>query len=405
LKKLFQVALGIVTSIGGFVEAGSIATAAQAGAEFKYGLLWAIALATLCIAVLVEMSGRLAAVSHHTLVGAVRERFGFSFQAWPLLAELLVDGLVLTSEIGGVCVALQLLTGWPARLFAIPAAVAVWIVLWKGTFGTIENGVALLGLLTVAFVVAAFRLHAPWTEVAGGLVPRRPSHDLAHYGFLAVSIVGATLSPYLMNFYASGAVEEKWTTGYIVINRWVAGLGMAFGSLIAMAVLVCAALVLHPEGIRVDTYDPVALLLVRPFPFGGYLLFCGALAIACFGAALEVGLNLAYVVSQSFGWNWSENAGAADDSRFSLVYTAALLLAAVLIAAGIDPLRLTMISMAFTVLILPMTVFPFLVLMNDRRYLGVHRNGWLGNSVVCAIIGLAFLLALVVIPLEILGGQ
>src|SRR5204863_4167414 len=66
VKRLVEVALGVVTSIGGFLEAGSMATSAQAGAEFGYHLLWAVGLGTLCAIVLVEMSGRLAAVSHHT---------------------------------------------------------------------------------------------------------------------------------------------------------------------------------------------------------------------------------------------------------------------------------------------------------------------------------------------------
>ena len=55
MTKVFEVALGIVTSIGGFLEAGSLATSAQAGAEFGFQLLWVIALGTLCLIFLVEM--------------------------------------------------------------------------------------------------------------------------------------------------------------------------------------------------------------------------------------------------------------------------------------------------------------------------------------------------------------
>src|SRR4029078_5302341 len=39
VKKIFNLLLGVVTSIGGFVEAGSISTAAQAGATFGFALL------------------------------------------------------------------------------------------------------------------------------------------------------------------------------------------------------------------------------------------------------------------------------------------------------------------------------------------------------------------------------
>src|SRR2546422_462314 len=111
MKKLLHVALGVVTSLGGFLEAGSIATSVQAGAEFGYSLLWVLLLGVVCLVVLIEMSGRLAAVSHHTIAGAMRERFGFSFFLLPLVGVVAVSMLTLAAELGGVGMALQLATG------------------------------------------------------------------------------------------------------------------------------------------------------------------------------------------------------------------------------------------------------------------------------------------------------
>ena len=90
MKKILQLSLGIITSVGGFLEIGSVTTAAQAGAQFGYKLLWAILLGTLCLIFLIEMSGRLAAVSKHTIVDAIRERFGFPFFFFVLLGTVLV---------------------------------------------------------------------------------------------------------------------------------------------------------------------------------------------------------------------------------------------------------------------------------------------------------------------------
>jgi hypothetical protein len=42
--------------------------------------------------------------------------------------------------------------------------------------------------------------------------------------------------------------------------------------------------------------------------------------------------------------------------------------------------------------------------MNDYSYVRVYRNGWISNAVVLSIIGLAFVLAVVTIPLQIFGG-
>ena len=71
---------------------------------------------------------------------------------------------------------------------------------------------------------------------------------------------------------------------------------------------------------------------------------------------------------------------------------------------GLDPLTMTVFSMAATAATLPVSIVPFLFLMNDYSYVRIYRNGWISNAVVLSIIGLAFLLAVVTIPLQIFGG-
>ncbi|QIR35898.1 divalent metal cation transporter [Tolypothrix sp. PCC 7910] len=404
MKKILEIALGIVTSIGGFLDVGAIATAAEAGSIYGFQLIWVIILGTICVIFLVEMSGRLAAVSKHTLAAAVRERFGFNFYVLPLFAEVIVDFLVLAAEIGGVCIALQLLTGISFQWFALPVAFAIWLLLWKGTFGLIENGISLLGLITLVFVFATFKLHPSLTQIGSGLLPTLPKEDTAHYLFIAVSILGALISPYLFYFYSSGAVEDQWDEGHIGVNRAVASLGMGFGSIVSLGVLIVAALVLKPKGIEVDSYEQAALMLTDSLGYWGFVLFALSLGIACFGAALEVTLDTAYIVAQAFGWNWGENLKPKDAARFSLVYTVFVFLASLLMVFGVDPLQLTLFSMAITAVILPPVIVPFLVLMNDKLYVGKYRNGWISNGVVIFTIVLAFVMAIVAIPLEFIGG-
>ncbi len=122
MKRLLQLTLGILTSIGGFLDVGAIATSAQAGAEYRFKLLWAVALETLCVIFLVEMAGRLAAVSQHTIVDAMRAKLGFKFYIWPLAAELVVDFLTLAAEIGGVSVAPDVRRDGGARPGPAPVA-------------------------------------------------------------------------------------------------------------------------------------------------------------------------------------------------------------------------------------------------------------------------------------------
>jgi len=404
MSVLIDLILGIVTSIGGFVEAGSISTAAQAGSEFGFQLLWAMAIATVMLALLVEMSGRLAAVSKDSLAAAVRERFGIHFQLVPLTAELLIDILLLAAEIGGAAIAIQLLTGVGFQWWIVPVGGSVWLILWLCGFGLIEYGIGLLGLITLAFVISAWQLQPNVGHLGGSLLPTLPTHHFTRYAFLAVSIVGATVSPYLLNFYSSGTVEEKVTESELWVNRTTAYVGICFGGVVSMGVLVTSAMVLEPQHILVDSYQQAALMFVPVFKRWAITLFALALGVGCFGAAVEITLNAGYVFAQVFGWSWGANRPRRDAARFTFAFTLVLLAALALSLVRFDPLRLTMLSVALTVVIMPAVVLPFLVLMNDENYVKTHTSGAIGNGLLAALTILGCLLALVVIPLEIFGG-
>ncbi len=149
-------------------------------------------------------------------------------------------------------------------------------------------------------------------------------------------------------------------------------------------------MVFHTRGIQIDRYEQIPLILAEPLGHWGFILFVASLGIACFGAALEIALQIAYLVAQGFGWKWGENLKPREAARFSLVYTVVIFLAGVLILTGIDPLKLTIFSMAVTAVSLPITVVPLLILMNDPQYVGENGNHWLANAAVLfiSIVGL-----------------
>jgi len=68
VKRLFAVALGILTAIGGFVDIGDLVTNAAVGSRFGLSLVWVVAVGVLGICVFAEMSGRVAEVNASTAV-------------------------------------------------------------------------------------------------------------------------------------------------------------------------------------------------------------------------------------------------------------------------------------------------------------------------------------------------
>jgi len=404
MKKLAEVALGVITGIGGFLEVGSLATSAQGGSEFGFQLGWAVLLGSISLMVLMEASGRLAAVSKRTLVDQLRERFGIRFFLLPLIVGLIVSLLVLSAEIGGVTLALQMASGIRFQLWALPIAFLAWLLLWRGTFGVVEKGAAFLGLVSIVFAIAAAALHPRWTSVGAGLIPTRPAHDTARYWYLAVSILGASISPYLFMFYSSGAIEDGWNHEHLGVNRITAFLGNLFGGGLSLMVIVVAALVFLPRHIHIDAYEQLALIMTPALSHPGFVFFLATLGITCFGTTLEIALAIAYMLAQGLGWQWSENMRPSKDSRFSVTYTVVILLAAIPVLLGVNVLGLTNISMVLTAASLPVTVVPMVVLMNDRDVMGKSVNGVIGNVALIVLAVMSCVILLAAIPLQLLGG-
>src|SRR5262245_32602205 len=133
------------------------------------------------------MSGRFAACSRRAIPDAMRERFGARAFAVPLLVTLLVSLLVLSAEISGTAAAVNLATGIALPVWVIPVALLAWGLLWRATFSVIENGVSLLGFVTVVFAVAAVKVGPDSTAAARGSLPSLPTPIFGNAGFGCLS--------------------------------------------------------------------------------------------------------------------------------------------------------------------------------------------------------------------------
>ena len=380
MKKWLSITLGIVTATGGFLDAGTIATSGESGARFGLGLIWACLIATVAIILLVEMMGRFSAISKKTYAEAIRENFGFKFYLLPLLSEVIAESILLAAEIGGIAIALSLMTGISWRILFPLAAFLVFAMAWRAPFDWIENAPALLGLVTLSFIVGIIALGGPSHQLLSTLwKPEVKQGELADYLYLVAATLGATISPYLLYFYSSGAREEHWTSSSLLLNRVTAIVGMSFGSLGSIALIFLGAMVLQPLNMQASSLGELGLSMAKALgPFGA-LLFAIALFATCLGAALEVVLGVSYNIAQGFGWEWGEDKKPVEAARFNLVLIIFLLVAVAIGLMGIDPLQLALAGSTVIALFLPISLFPFLVLMNDPQYLGDKTNGRFSN--------------------------
>ncbi|TQR82386.1 divalent metal cation transporter [Mycobacterium hodleri] len=406
MKRLFAVALGILTAIGGFLDIGDLVTNAVVGSRFGLALAWVVPVGVLGICLFAQMAGRVAAVSGRATFEIIRERLGPRMAGANLGASFLINLMTVTAEIGGVALALQLATDVGPMLWIPVAAFAVWLVVWRVKFSVMENVTGVLGLSLIVFAVAVFLLAPDWSDLASqATAPAIPdTESAATYWYYAIALFGAAMTPYEVFFFSSGAVEEKWTVKDLGTSRLNVMVGFPLGGILSIAIAACAAIVLLPNQIEVTSLSQVAMPVIAA---GGKLalafVIVGIVA-ATFGAALETTLSSGYTLAQFLGWTWGKFRAPAQAARFHVTMIVVLLIGTAVLFTGIDPIMVTEYSVVFSAIALPLTYLPILIVSNDPGYMGEHVNGKVTNVLASIYLVIILAASLAAIPLMIVTG-
>lgn len=406
MKRLSALALGVLAAVGGFVDMGGVVTSSQAGAQYRFALLWTLIPGIVGFAIYADMSGRLAIASGRTMYDVIRDRLGFRLALIPLLSTAVVNTLTLLVELAGMTLALQIATRISYLLWFPLAALLLAVILWKASFDLLDNSSALLGLAMLVVVVAMIKLAPPWGQVAVSLIhPAMASvQQLPDYLFAVVGLLGAYMTPYEFAFYSSGAIEDAWDGGDLLTNRVVAIIGTLLGALVVFALTVSAAQVLYPQHLPVNHLSDAAIPTRTSLgPVGLALFLLGVFAVSM-GAGLETALSGAYSICQYFGWDWGKKGRPRQAPLFHLTYLVMLLVAMLLAYTRVDPIRVTVVTLAVAAAALPFTFLPLLIVANDADYMGEQKNTLAVNIAAVVVLALLCAVTLAVVPLLILSG-
>jgi manganese transport protein len=389
--KFLQIALGILAAIGGFVDIGDLVFATQAGSAFGYQLIWAIIVGVIGIATYAEMSGRVATVTGRPVFSVVRQRMGFSLALLTLVASLFVNLLTLAAEMGGIAIVLNIFFDVAYQALVPVAFVILAVVIWTLPFERIERIFGYLGLALIVFIVAAVKMHPDWHSVGRGAIPH--GHSSALYYYFAVGLMASALMPYEVYFYSSGAIEERWKPSKdLGLNRVNSVLGFGLGGILAIGLVMTAAQVFHPLQIQPDSLGTAALGPNVALGETGLLLAMVGMLFAVGGAAIDTCFAGAYTLAQFCGWDWGKYREAHGAPRFTLAWIGMLAAGFVIVATGIDPVMITEYAVVFSVVALPFTYVPVLLIARDKTFMGKYTNGRLSS-----ILGWAYLIVIAVV--------
>jgi Mn2+/Fe2+ NRAMP family transporter len=406
-----ELTLGIMTAVGGFVDISELVFAAKAGSMFSYALIWVFVLGTIGMSVFGEMSGRVAAIARQPVFNLMRHRLGLKLGLLTLAGSLISTLITCAAEVGGMALILNYLTGLPYMLLAVASVAALMASMWVLPFKWIERTYGLLGLMMIVFAVALVAIHPPWAKLAGGALPQVPaglsSKELLTFSYFIVAILSAVLFPYESYFYSSGGIEEGWGPKDLLTNRITCTVGFGLGSLLAISILATSAQLFGPINVGPELPGTSALEAAMPLGKPGLLLALLGMLFAVAGAAVETCMSNAYAVAQFFGWEWGRHVKPWEAPRFTIAWIAVMLLALLIVLTGVDVLSLVEYAVLFSIVVLPLTYLPLMLLANDKSYMKQHANKWLAKSLGWFFFIVVTAAAIAAVPLYLLtsGGQ
>jgi NRAMP (natural resistance-associated macrophage protein)-like metal ion transporter len=361
-------------------DAGGIATYSMAGAHFGNRLLWTLIPVMLVLVIVQEMSARMGVVTGKGLSDLIRERFGVKITVYLLFGILLTNFGNIIAEFAGVASSLEIFH--VSKFISVPlSAIIVWLLVVKGSYRSVEKVFLFACLFYVTYIISGFLAKPDWGTIGTSLV--RPSLDFSPAALgMVIGLVGTTIAPW-MQFYLQASIVEK---NIPVRDYKHSRLDVIIGSFIVTVVagfivLTCAATIFK-AGIRVETAADAALAL-KPLA-GRYCaaLFAFGLLNASLFAASILPLSTAFIICEGMGWENGVNKRFSEAPQFYGLYTLLVFAGAGFILLPRIPLfRVMLVSQVINGLVLPVVLVFMLVLVNDAKLMGAHKNGKVFNAV------------------------
>lgn len=383
-------------------DAGGIATYASAGASYGYGLLWAMVLVTIFVGVVQEMSARMGAVTGKGFSDLARESFSLRTTALILLTLLVANAGIIVSEFIGIAAAAELFG--VSRYVAVPlAAVLVWLLITRGSYGWVERIFLVLSFAFLAYVGSAFLARPDWREVFDQTLQPRLRMEVG-YLYVLIALIGTTISPYMQLYVQSSVVEKGVTPSDYRYTRFDVIIGTIIAGLVAGFIIIATAATLFPRGIEIETAADAARAL-EPIA-GSYarVLFGLGLLGASLLAAGVLPLATTYMLSEALGFERGVSRTWEEAPVFMGVFTGLIVLGAgVALIPGLPLMQVLVGVYVLNGLLLPVELFAILRLVNDRELMGPHVNSPAHNVLAWGIAILVSLLSLTLIVLTVLG--
>ena len=391
---------GLVTGAADDDPSG-IGTHSQVGAQFGYGLSWTFLFSFPLMVAIQEVAAEIGRVTGAGIARNMRRHYPRPLLVLMVGLLLIANIVNLGADLAAMGAAVGLLIGGPIGLYTLLFGlfcIIVEVALSYERYASVLKWATLSLFAYVAVVVVA---QVPWGEALTSLVVPRIEWTGA-YATAVVAILGTTISPYLFFWQAGQEIEEqkRHKVKPLCITPKDAGpelkriridtlTGMAFSSIVSLAIVFATAATLHANGIRDIETSAQAAEALRPIAgnFAFALFALGIIGTGLLAVPVLAG-SAAYAVTEMFGMAGSLDAKPTKARLFYGTIAVTTMLGVSLQYVGIDPARaLYWAAVVNGVLAAPLMVMMMLIVRNPRAMgrltLGRRATitGWIATGV------------------------
>lgn len=377
-------------------DASGITTYSVAGARFGYSLLWTLIPTTACLIVIQEMTARMGIVTGKGLSDLIREKFGVKITFLMMLGLLITNVGTTTANFAGLAASMEIL-GVNKYVVVPLGALAIWVLVTKGTYRSVEKILLIACLAYSGYVVSGFMAKPDWGSVLRDTVVPQAEWN-SEFIMLSIAIVGTSITPWMQFYMQSSIVEKGLTVDDFPATRLDVIIGCIITGVIAYFIIVTCGTLLFPKGLRIGEAHEAALAL-RPLAGEyAYLIFSLCLANASLLGAIIVPLATSYYICEAMGWEAGVSKSFAEAPQFIWIYTLIITISALIVLIPKAPLIFLMIlSSVLNGLLLPVVLVFINLLINDDRIMGMYTNPTSYNVISWGTAGILSLLSLLLV--------
>ena len=406
---------GLITGAADDDPSG-IATYSQAGAQFRYSLVWTLFLTMPLMIGIQMLSARIGFVTGEGLAANIAKVCP-RWLTTSLVGLLVVANTInIAADVAAMAEGVKLLAGGPQPLYVLGFGA---LCIATQVFFSYESTVRILKWLTLAlfaYVAVILAVAVPWKRaLAESIQPwaHVPAGTTAKdFAAMVVAVLGTTISPYLFFWQASQEVEDRrrrpeaeelrhhkaYVIEHLARIKQDTFVGMTFSNLIALCIVIATAVTLNEHGITNIQTSAQAAEALRPVA-GDFAFAVFALGIVGTGllAVPVLAGSAAYAVSELFGWKSGLSHGFHEARGFYLIIILATGIGSAMGFFDVDPIKALVWSAIVNGVISVPIMVVLMLIGQSQRLMGAytitarHRFfGWAATGVMAAAVAVMF---------------